>query len=44
VSEAEVLAAATRVLDAGRSRGLKIATAESGTGGLVAGALTDIAG
>jgi nicotinamide-nucleotide amidase len=44
VSDAEVHAAATRVLDAGRSRGLKIATAESGTGGLVAGALTDIAG
>jgi nicotinamide-nucleotide amidase len=35
---------ATRVLDAGRARGLKIATAESCTGGLVAGALTDIAG
>jgi nicotinamide-nucleotide amidase len=44
VSDAEIRAAATRVLDAGRSRGLKIATAESGTGGLVAGALTDIAG
>ena len=44
MSDAEILAAATRVLDAGRSRGLKIATAESGTGGLVAGALTDIAG
>lgn len=36
--------AATRVLDAARARGLKIATAESCTGGLVAGALTDIAG
>jgi nicotinamide-nucleotide amidase len=33
-----------RVLDASRARGLKIATAESCTGGLVAGALTDIAG
>ena len=36
--------AATAVLDACRARGLKIATAESCTGGLVAGALTDIAG
>jgi nicotinamide-nucleotide amidase len=44
VSDEEIRAAATRVLEAGRSRGLKIATAESGTGGLVAGALTDIAG
>jgi nicotinamide-nucleotide amidase len=44
VSDEEILAAATRVLDAGRARGLKIATAESCTGGLVAGALTDIAG
>ncbi|HEV3184607.1 MAG TPA: CinA family protein, partial [Xanthobacteraceae bacterium] len=35
---------ATRVLDAARARGRKIATAESCTGGLVAGALTDIAG
>jgi nicotinamide-nucleotide amidase len=32
------------VIDAARARGLKIATAESCTGGLVAGALTDIAG
>jgi len=32
------------VLDAGRSRGLKIATSESGTGGLVTGALIDIPG
>jgi nicotinamide-nucleotide amidase len=37
-------AAAKAVLDACRARGLKIATAESCTGGLVAGALTDIAG
>jgi len=44
VSDAEIAAAAVRVLDAGRARGLKIATAESCTGGLVAGALTDIAG
>ena len=32
------------MLDACRARGLKIATAESCTGGLVAGALTEIAG
>ena len=44
VSDPEIAAAATRVLDAGPARGLKIATAESCTGGLVAGALTDIAG
>jgi nicotinamide-nucleotide amidase len=44
VSDQEIAALATRVLDAGRARGLKIATAESCTGGLVAGALTDIAG
>jgi nicotinamide-nucleotide amidase len=37
-------AAATAVLDACRARGLKVATAESCTGGLVAGALTEIAG
>jgi nicotinamide-nucleotide amidase len=36
--------AAMAVLEAARARGLKIATAESCTGGLVAGALTDIAG
>jgi nicotinamide-nucleotide amidase len=40
----EIHAAANAVLDACRARGLKIATAESCTGGLVAGALTDIAG
>jgi nicotinamide-nucleotide amidase len=40
----ELRAAATAVLDACRARGLKVATAESCTGGLVAGALTDIAG
>ena len=37
-------AAATAVLAAARARGWKIATAESCTGGLVAGALTEIAG
>jgi len=36
--------AAARVLDACRSRGLKVATAESCTGGLIAGALTEIPG
>ena len=35
---------AMRVLDLCRARGLTIATAESCTGGLVAGALTEIAG
>jgi len=37
-------AAAKRLLALARARGLKIATAESCTGGLVAGALTDIPG
>lgn len=36
--------AATVVLDTCRTRGLTLATAESCTGGLVAGALTEIAG
>lgn len=40
----DLRAAAKAVLDACRARGLKVATAESCTGGLVAGALTDIAG
>ena len=40
----ELRATATAVLTAARARGWKIATAESCTGGLVAGALTDIAG
>jgi nicotinamide-nucleotide amidase len=40
----ELRAAAEAVLEAARARGLKIATAESCTGGLVAGALTEIAG
>jgi nicotinamide-nucleotide amidase len=44
VSDVQIAALATRVLDAGRRHGFKIATAESCTGGLVAGALTDIAG
>jgi nicotinamide-nucleotide amidase len=39
-----VRAAAMEVLAACRPRGLKVATAESCTGGLVAGALTEIAG
>jgi nicotinamide-nucleotide amidase len=44
VIDAEVRALASRVLDACRARGLTVATAESCTGGLVAGALTEIAG
>jgi nicotinamide-nucleotide amidase len=40
----EVRALATRVLGACRARGWRLATAESCTGGLVAGALTEIAG
>jgi nicotinamide-nucleotide amidase len=40
----DLRAAAIAVLDACRSRGIKLATAESCTGGLVAGALTEIAG
>ena len=41
---AALRAAATAVLAACRARGLKVATAESCTGGLVAGSLTEIAG
>lgn len=40
----ELLAAATRVLDANRAAGRMVAVAESCTGGLVAAALTEIAG
>ncbi len=40
----DILAAAKAVLDACNRRGLKVATAESCTGGLVAAALTEIAG
>lgn len=40
----EVLKLAETVLAEARSKGLKIATAESCTGGLVGGALTEIAG
>jgi hypothetical protein len=42
--EAETLTLAQSVLDACRARGWRVATAESCTGGLVAGALTAIAG
>jgi nicotinamide-nucleotide amidase len=44
VIDRELRAAATRVLALCRARGLKIATAESCTGGLVAATLTEIAG
>lgn len=40
----DILTAAREVLDLCRARGLMVATAESCTGGLVAGALTAIAG
>lgn len=40
----DILAAAEGVLSAARAKGLKIVTAESCTGGLLAGALTEIAG
>jgi nicotinamide-nucleotide amidase len=39
-----VLLAARRLLELCRTRGLRLATAESCTGGLIAGALTEIAG
>jgi nicotinamide-nucleotide amidase len=42
--DAALRAEAARVLDLCRARALKIATAESCTGGLVAAALTDISG
>jgi len=44
MSDQPARAAAARVIAACRARGLKIGTAESCTGGLVAGALTDIPG
>lgn len=40
----DINASAEQLLSACRTRGLKLATAESCTGGLVAGALTEIAG
>jgi nicotinamide-nucleotide amidase len=42
--DADLRKAATRLLDQCRARGLRLATAESCTGGLVAAALTEIAG
>jgi nicotinamide-nucleotide amidase len=42
--DAELVALARRVVDANRAAGRRIATAESCTGGLVAAALTEIAG
>ncbi|UUX50192.1 CinA family protein [Nisaea acidiphila] len=42
--DTEIRASATQVLNACRKRGWKAATAESCTGGLIAGALTEIAG
>ncbi len=44
MADAETQAAATALLDLCKAKKLWIATAESCTGGLVAGALTDIAG
>ncbi len=44
MSDAELTKAARAVLDRCRAAGLKLATAESCTGGMVAAALTDIAG
>jgi nicotinamide mononucleotide (NMN) deamidase PncC len=41
---ADIRRMARRVLDLCRTRGLRVVTAESCTGGLVAGALTEIAG
>ncbi|HEY0525466.1 MAG TPA: CinA family protein [Stellaceae bacterium] len=44
MADEELLEAARRVLDACRARKLLLATAESCTGGLIAGTLTEIAG
>src|SRR5262252_6762917 len=44
MSEADLSKRATRLLDVCRARKIKIATAESCTGGLVAAALTEVAG
>jgi nicotinamide-nucleotide amidase len=44
MGDAETTAAATALLDLCKAKKLMVATAESCTGGLVAGALTDIAG
>ena len=41
---ADLIALATEVLSAARAQGLRIGTVESCTGGLIAGALTEIAG
>ncbi|HEY4546389.1 MAG TPA: CinA family protein [Pedomonas sp.] len=41
---ADITAKAEAVIEACRARGLRVATAESCTGGLVAGALTEVAG
>ena len=44
MADAQIQAAATALLDLCKARKVMVATAESCTGGLVAGALTDIAG
>lgn len=43
-TDIELAAAAARVLDRCREAGLRVTTAESCTGGLIAGALTEISG
>lgn len=42
--EADIADRAMRILDTARAKGVTIATAESCTGGLVAGSLTEVAG
>lgn len=44
MSDEDIISLAAELLDKCRAMGLKIATAESCTGGLIAGALTEIAG